>query len=229
MRDPYIQKNGTLKNRLGIISYDELRDAERDISYVKIMNVDQVFEGEFDVQLLKNIHNHIFEDVYEWAGEFRRIPLFKEELIIPRISLTYAEPKDIPKGLKTNIEAMNSVEWEKLELNELVKTFTKHLSKIWRVHPFRDGNTRSTLAFANVFAKEHGFEMDMVPLINNLGRIIDPETNEVKRWSIRDKFVLAALDDRDYPEPQALEAIIKQAIIDGGQIKVKDQDERSER
>ena len=71
--------------------------------------------------------------------------------------------------------------------------------------------------------------MDMVPLINNLGRIIDPETNEIRRWSIRDKFVLAALDDRDYPEPQALEAIIKQAIINGGQIKVNDQSEDLER
>ena len=101
MRDPYIQENGTLKNRLGITSYNDLREAEKDISYVKIMNVDQVFEGEFDMQLLKNIHKHIFEDVYDWAGEFRKIPLFKEELIIPRISLIYAEPKDIQKGLQS--------------------------------------------------------------------------------------------------------------------------------
>lgn len=93
------------------------------------------------------------------------------------------------------------------------------MAKIWRIHPFRDGNTRTTLTFASVFAKEHGFELDMSTLLDDLGRIVNPDTGKVERWCIRDKFVLAALDERDYPEPQALEAIIKKAIISGGKIK----------
>ena len=229
MKDPYIQENGTLKNMLGITEYQELKEAEKDISYVKMMNIDKVFKGEFDIELFKNIHRHIFEDVYEWGGEFRTIPIFKEELIIPRVSLAYAETKDIPGRLEKNLSEMNTIEWEKLELDELVQKFTSYLSKIWRVHPFRDGNTRSTLAFANIFAKEHGFEMEMTTIIDDLGRIIDSETGKVRKWCIRDKFVLAALDDRDYPEPQALEAIIKQAIINGGRIKDNNRNELSER
>lgn len=219
MNDPYIQENGTLKNSLGIKSYDELRRAEKDISFVKMLNADSVFKGQFDIDLVKDLHKHIFKDIYEWAGEFRKIPIYKEELILPRVSLEYAKPKEIQKRLNVTLNEMNSENWNNIGIEEIVTKFTSHLSKIWRIHPFRDGNTRTTLSFASVFAKEHGFELDISTLLDDLGRIVDPDTGEVRRWSIRDKFVLAALDERDYPEPEALEAIIKKAIISGGKLK----------
>ena len=219
MKDPYVQENGTLKNFLGIKSYEELRKAEKDIAFVKMLNADTAFDGKCDIDLLKSIHKHIFEDIYEWAGEFRKVPIYKEEIVLPRVSLEYAPHKEIPKRLNTTLNEMNLANWNELSLDELVKQFTSYLSKVWRIHPFRDGNTRTTLSFAGVFAKEHGFELDMSTLLDDLGRIVDENTGEVKRWCIRDKFVLASLDERDYPEPQALEAVIKKAIISGGKIK----------
>ncbi len=38
MKDPYILEDGTLKNLLGITDYEELKKAETDIAYVKLMN-----------------------------------------------------------------------------------------------------------------------------------------------------------------------------------------------
>ena len=46
--------------------------------------------------------------------------------------------------------------------------------------------------------------MDMGMLLDNLERIVDDETGKIKRFSVRDKFVLAALDEKDYPEPEHL-------------------------
>ena len=37
MKDPYIQENGTLKNKLGITEYKELNNAEKDIGFVKLI------------------------------------------------------------------------------------------------------------------------------------------------------------------------------------------------
>ena len=37
MKDPYIQENGTLKNKLGIEEYDDLNKAEKDIGFVKLI------------------------------------------------------------------------------------------------------------------------------------------------------------------------------------------------
>lgn len=219
MKDIYEQPNGTLKNKLGIKDYQELRNAEKDISFVKMLDVDSISEKECNSETIKSLHKHIFSDIYEWAGEYRKLSIYKAELVLPGVSLEYSEPKEISKKLNKTLEDMNSSNWNNMQIDELVKQFTGYLAKIWRIHPFRDGNTRTTLAFANIFAKEHGFDLDMSMLLDDLGRIIDEETGKVKRWCIRDKFVLAALDEKDYPEPQALESIIKKAIINGGRLK----------
>ena len=39
MKDPYIQANGTLKNKLGIKEYEELNSAEKDIGFVKLLDI----------------------------------------------------------------------------------------------------------------------------------------------------------------------------------------------
>ena len=229
MKDPYVLEDGTLRNKLGITDYQELKVAERDIGYVKLLNAESVMKSKCDITLLKNIHKHIFEDIFEWAGEFRTVPVYKEELVIPGISLEYSAPKDINKQLTQYLDEMNSANWQNMNIDDLTKQFVSYLAKIWRVHPFRDGNTRTTLTFANIFAKEHGFEMDMSTMLDDLGRVVDSNTGRVTRWSIRDKFVLAALDKKDYPEPQALEQIVKQAINNGAKKKIDSLSEILER
>lgn len=229
MKDPYVLKNGTLKNLLGITDYEELKQAEKDIAYVKLINAEEEIKRPCDIRLLKRIHKHIFEDIFEWAGEFRTIPLYKEERVIPGVSLEYAEPQNIEKELTKRLEEMNSINWKGKGIDEITKQFTKELAKLWRIHPFRDGNTRTTLTFAHIFAKQKGFEMDLGTMLDELGRIEDPETGKVKRWSVRDKFVLAALDEKDYPEPEGLENIIKKSIEKGVKEKIESLNEIIER
>ena len=212
MKDPYILENGTLKNLLGISSYEKLKQAEADITYVKLIDSEKNINATNNIELFKSIHKHIFEDIFEWAGEFRTVPIYKREIVIPGVSLEYAKPKDIKRLLNKNMDDLNNINWKDLSIDEISKQFTYYLAKIWRVHPFRDGNTRTTLTFANIFAKQHGFDMDISVMLNELNRVYDPKTNRVVRYSVRDKFVLAALDEKDYPEPQALEAVIKHAI-----------------
>lgn len=219
MKDPYVLEDGTLKNLLGITDYNELNKAEKDIGYVKLLDIDSVVRDKCDVDLIKVIHKHIFEDIFEWAGEFRTVPVYKQEVVIPGLSLEYTRPENIEKELIQRLEEMNSINWGNKDVDETTKLFTACLARIWRVHPFRDGNTRTTLAFANTFAKQHGFEMDMSTILNNLGRIEDEKTGKITRFSVRDKFVLAALDKKDYPEPEHIERIIKAAILNGANEK----------
>ena len=75
----------------------------------------------------------------------------------------------------------------------------------------RDGNTRTVLTFANTFAKMKGFNLDMESILDNLSRKYNKD-GEVVRYSVRDKFVLAALDEKDYPEPEHLQAIFRASI-----------------
>ena len=212
MEDPYVLEDGTLKNLLGITNYAELKQAETDIGYVKLMNAEDEVIEKCNAEMLKKIHKHIFGDIFAWAGEYRKVPIYKEEIVIPGLSLEYATPQEISHKLEQSVNRINSYQWKKMNIDEITENFTKCLAQIWRVHPFRDGNTRTVLTFADIFAKQNGFEMDMGMLLDNLGRNIDEKTGRITRYSVRDKFVLAALDEKDSPEPEHLEKVIKKSI-----------------
>lgn len=214
MKDPYIQENGVLTNRLGITDYKDLNKAEKDIGFVKLIDIGETFKQQYNAEYLKSIHKHIFEDIFDWAGEFRTVPVYKTEVVIPGISLEYSAPKNIEKDLNVVLAELNDVNWSGKNIDEITAKFTGELAKIWRVHPFRDGNTRTTLAFAENYSREHGFPMDIGILLDHLTRLVTPK-GDIVRYSIRDKFVLAALDEKDYPEPEHLQALIKQSILVG--------------
>ena len=198
--DPYVLENGTLKNKLEITDYKKLKNAEADIGFVKLIDIESVRTGDFDSKQICNIHKHIFEDIFDWAGEYRTVPVYKEEIVIPGLSLEYEKPEKIEISLKEKLNKLDKTKWKTLTTKQISMEFARKLALLWKVHPFRDGNTRTTLAFADLYAKEHGFPLDIMYLIENLSRKSD-EKGKVKRYSIRDKFVLAALDDKDYPEP----------------------------
>ena len=210
MNDPYVYENGVLKNKLNIQDYDQLNKAEADIGFIKLMSIDSLKINYFDEETLKQIHRHIFEDIFEWAGKYRVMPLFKEELVLPGCSINYSEYRDVPKDLKRLLTDLNSIAWQNLEVSEIALLFARKLALIWRVHPFRDGNTRSVLSFAYLYAKEHGFPFDMKTFTEELSR---KETEDGKTiYSVRDKFVLACLDEKDYPEVQYLANVFERAI-----------------
>lgn len=211
MTDPYIDENGVLKNKLHIKDEQELKQKEADIGFLKLINVDSVLDGFFDEALLRKIHKHIFGDIYDWAGEYRTIPLYKEELVLPRYSIPYTEPENIEQDLKRKIKDLNTIAWQNMQPQEIAPLFARKIALLWRTHPFRDGNTRTMLCFAYLYAKEHAFPFDIKTFTEELYRQYDEHGN-VTKYSIRDKFVLACLDDKDYPEVVHLSKTFEHAM-----------------
>ena len=211
-KDPYINKNGVLISKLGNFNYDELRQAEADIGFIKLINIDALEIKKFDADLLKKIHKHIFEDIYEWAGEYRTVPLVKEEIVLPGYSLPYTEPKNIKKELINKLNELNKIAWYEKDIKEISFLFARKLARIWLIHPFRDGNTRTFISFAYLYAKEHNFPFDIQTFIDQLNRKYNEKGNIIS-YSVRDKFALASLDDAHYPEPEHLAKIFEKAIL----------------
>lgn len=210
MTDPYVDSNGVLKNKLNIKTSTELEQAEADIGFLKLINIDSVHIDYFDATLLKDIHKHIFGEIFDWAGEYRTVPLVKAELVLPGYSIPYSAPSEIEDDLREHIHELNSMPWHKMSTEQIATTFARKMALLWKVHPFRDGNTRTMLCYAYLYAKEHGFPFDMKTFTDGLSRVI--EDNRVKQYSVRDKFVLASLDEKDYPEVEHLAKVFEQAI-----------------
>lgn len=199
MKDPYVyEETGTLKNKLGIKDYEELRKAEADISFVKLLTVDRDVEcSKFDLDYVKNIHKYILDDIYEWAGEFRTVPMVKSEIILGGDTVRYAYPKEIEPKAKECLNELNRINWNVKTLDDKVMDFTKLIAELWQVHPFRDGNTRTIVTYAFRFAEEHGFRMNRKLLLDNFDYV-------------RNSLVKAS--DGMYSDYQYLYKIIKDSV-----------------
>jgi cell filamentation protein len=81
MSDPYLDpKSGILTNKFGLTDQESLDRAESNaVSVRSILLQLNPLKGNFDSEHLKAIHSYLFRDVYEWAGQFRVIPLAKAE------------------------------------------------------------------------------------------------------------------------------------------------------
>ena len=202
MRDPYLYENSSvLKNLLGIKVADDLLCAEADITSVKLFVVDGAIQSPaFDLARLISIHKYIFDDIYEWAGEFRSIPMVKGERVLGGDTVRYSQPDDIERDCTAVLDKLNSTEWPALGIRETAETFTKLISELWQVHPFREGNTRAVMTFGTQFAEAHGFRMDKTLLKDSASYV-------------RDALVKAS--DGQYSEYDYLVKIIEDSIRRG--------------
>lgn len=162
MKDIYKdEKNDVLINKLGIKDSKKLEQAEYDIVSTKASFIDEYCSGNFDIEHLKNLNKYLFGDVYEWAGKFRSVPIWKDEKVFGYMdSVRYSAPEHIEKDLKKIFNYYDSFKWNTLSFNETQDLLIDMLSDIWKVHPFREGNTRSCVSFICLYAESMGVSID---------------------------------------------------------------------
>jgi fido (protein-threonine AMPylation protein) len=123
-----------------------------DISFIK---------GNFDFANLKNIHRFLFEDIYEWAGEERSVNLKKTQGLLGGRSVEYSKCENIAEDVDTAIKKMKSIDWSILSTIQQSRQLANATLNIWRVHPFRDGNTRATISFMKAFAASNNIMVNI--------------------------------------------------------------------
>lgn len=195
IKDPYTYDNGVLINKLGIKDEVRLKRAEADITFSKLLTA---YTTDFTYDGLLKLHKHILGDVYPFAGEARTIPIVKSEPTLGGDTVRYSFPNEIKSQGEATIKEMNSKNWSKLNTDETVKEFSKLTAKLWQVHPFREGNTRTIITFVSEFAKVHDFELDI---------------NLLRQNSAYMRNALVKASDGQYAETGYLEKIIKDSII----------------
>lgn len=168
--DPYIdRKTGILKNLLGITDKAELKEAEADLNGLALMEISvDPIKGQFDFTHLCKIHEALFKDLYEWAGSQRIINIEKAEEALGGLSVEYADCDEIQREASIILSKMNGIQWEELSFDQKVIEFSDCLAKLWKVHPFREGNTRTTVTFCCDFAESKGFGLNRELLKDNV-------------------------------------------------------------
>lgn len=202
MADPYVYpKSGVMINKLNIHDDNLLQQQEAHLTTKRLVSIDTAVPiGKLNFDHIKNIHKHIFQDVYQWSGQPRIMDIIKNEPILQGKSVDYSYHKNIEKDFNHIVERMDKIKWQEYSVNDLSAIFAKNVADLWQVHPFREGNTRSTITFASHYAEQHGF-----PLQRELFKIHSHYT--------RQSLVLASIGQ--YSEIEHLQKIIKDSIING--------------
>ncbi|OCX75552.1 Fic/DOC family protein [Acidithiobacillus thiooxidans] len=142
--DPYIDgSTGILKNLLGITNAQELESAEYNIVYARASDLNQNVRSTppFDMDHLKAIHKHLFQDIYSWAGEIRTMDVCKGHT-------RFASAMAIDSAGTKLFREMGNEDWLKgINRREFADRAGHYLGEINVLHPFREGNGRAQRYF----------------------------------------------------------------------------------
>jgi cell filamentation protein len=157
----YTNKNGLLHNLANIedekilLIFESLKVSKR---------IEELLEKPIKIRnsnALLKIHLHLFQDVYEWAGQVRTVniskdgkPFFNGERF--HIGFQYI---DTLISEYRNLKKANKV--------ALAEKLAQILDNINYLHPFREGNGRTQREFIRILALEKGLTLNLNPADNN--------------------------------------------------------------
>ncbi len=137
-----------------------LNELECDFVSMRIVELLSIDNFELSVDYLKYVHKYLFQDIYEFAGEFRKINFSKHEKILNNDSVAYGDFKTLIESLEYDISLEKNKNYNDMPIVEVIKNITDFTSSIWQVHPFREGNTRTTAVFIEKYLISLGYNVD---------------------------------------------------------------------
>lgn len=160
--DPYCYPGtNVLRNRPGITDPVAHSTAERAITNDAIIDLARnPVEGKYDTSHFLEINRRIFGQFYEWAGKPRIYDMEKPEPVLQGDSVKYGHHKTITTDLDREMSALSKFEWNDKDKLTSASKFVSHMAAIWKVHAFREGNTRTVGVLVRQFSQERGFELD---------------------------------------------------------------------
>jgi cell filamentation protein len=155
--DPYINpQTGVLYNLLNIDNEYNLENAEAQITSVEISAL--LVEGSsvivgFDIDSLCKIHELLFGEIFDWAGEFRTIDMEKE-------STRFAHAPYIVDQIKKLLgEFADEKYLAGLDRKDFIDRAAHYYSELNVIHPFREGNGRTLRTFLSLIATNAGWNI----------------------------------------------------------------------
>lgn len=162
MKDPYLYEGtNVLKNLLDIHDGQKLDSVE---SGYAIINIDALKNSDFELKSIFDvftIHKIIFEDIYEWAGKPRTIDIFKGESILDGRSIDYVFSSYINQAILDLDKEFKSANWDGLNNEEKIQKICYFVSEFWHIHPFREGNTRTSSLMLYFLIKKAGLHVNL--------------------------------------------------------------------
>jgi len=154
MADPYVYPGTNV-----LVNKENIRKAEELASFERIMTLDRMSQGIPNVPLTSEgysrLHEHLFQDVYAWAGRPRTVDIAKGSSYFCRTAF-------IESSLEKQFEVIRDENGLRgLTPDQFAERAAEHISELNAIHPFREGNGRTLRAFLVVLGQQAGHLVDL--------------------------------------------------------------------
>lgn len=160
MSDPvycYPPDHRVLRNKLNLRDAAQLDQFEREL--VAQRTAQGIPTGDFDLAHLRAIHRHLFQDVYDWAGEIRTVEIAKG-------GNQFQFRQYIGTGMADVHRRIVAAGYLKgLSARAFAEKAGEIVGDINYVHPFREGNGRTQALHLEALARQAGHPLDLTRLV----------------------------------------------------------------
>lgn len=114
----------------------------------------------FTLAGLQAIHKRIFQGIFKFAGKIRDYDITKKEWVLRGDTVLYVSAPDIRRAIEYDLEQEREFSYKDMSLDEMIPHIAKFVSGIWQIHPFGEGNTRTTAVFTIKYLRSLGFKVE---------------------------------------------------------------------
>ena len=104
-----------------------------------------------------SIHRKLFQGIYKHAGKIRDYNITKKEWVLDGATVMYGSASELRATLEYDFSQEKDFSYKGLSMDEIIHHLALFVSRLWQIHIFGEGNTRTTAVFFIKYLKALGF------------------------------------------------------------------------
>lgn len=104
-----------------------------------------------------SIHKKLFTGIYNHAGKIRDYNITKKEWVLDGASVLYGSASELSATLDYDFAEEKKFSYKDLTMDEIIHHLAVFVSRLWQIHIFGEGNTRTTAVFFITYLRTLGF------------------------------------------------------------------------
>ena len=104
-----------------------------------------------------SIHRKLFMGIYSHAGKIRDYNITKKEWVLDGATVMYGSASELIATLEYDFSQEKAFSYKGLSMEEIIHHLAVFISRLWQIHIFEEGNTRTTAVFFIKYLRMLGF------------------------------------------------------------------------
>ncbi len=106
-----------------------------------------------------SIHRKLFTGIYSHAGRIRDYNITKKEWVLNGATVLYGSATELRATLEYDFSEEKKFSYKNLTMDEIIHHLAIFVSRLWQIHVFGEGNTRTTAVFFIKYLRTLGFDV----------------------------------------------------------------------